>query len=33
MIQVGVATEACMVRTVHGNMAADQEAGRLKVSH
>ena len=32
MIQVEVVTEECVVRTVQGSMAVDQEAGRLKVS-
>lgn len=31
-IQVEVVTEECVVRTVQGSMAVDQEAGRLKVS-
>ena len=33
LIQVGVVTEACVVKTVQGNMPVDQEADRLKVSH
>ena len=32
MIQAGVVTELCVIRTVQGSMAVDQEADRLKVS-